>query len=110
MTIVRFFWNVLRFLFSFRGRFSPLHFWAGQLCSVLILFRTIFGMQEIHRIQTGKNALPVDGDPLEPYFWSLVIAAGVVSLATAAKRLHDRGKSAGLMYLYLIGLGWLFVW
>ena len=114
MRALLFFLNVLRFFFSFRGRFSPLQFWAGQLCALLLLFATIFGTQEIHRIQTGKNALPVDGDPLEPYFWSLVITAAVISLAAVSKRLHDRSvpgrATPGIIFLGLLIPGYVFVW
>ena len=49
MPVLRFFWRVLHFLFSFRGRFSALQFWAGQLCALVIVFGPILFVQLTRR-------------------------------------------------------------
>ena len=104
-------------LFSFRGRIRRTAYWVGNILvsivSMLISLAYIFALASVLFATNG-----VDSAPAEPPM-GLVIGMYVVLLPAAwcgiallVKRLHDRGKSAWWLLLYLvpiIGPIWLFI-
>jgi uncharacterized membrane protein YhaH (DUF805 family) len=104
--------DAMNLLFSFFGRVGRGGFWLGVLMSVvfsltgLLLAVGIFGMPQM---ALGPDGLPDPAAPaagINPLF--LVIAGiGYVlgawtSIATAVKRLHDRGKSGWWFLLMMV--------
>ena len=94
--------NFVQICFSFKGRISRKTFWLMQLLVGAILF--------IVNI-VDPNALDADSPEVSPYIITLLVIAWV-QLALAAKRWHDRDKSALWILINLvpiIGTIWSFV-
>ena len=97
MGILRFFWRVLCFLFSFWGRFSPLQFWAAQLCALVIVFGPI-----VFVLVTHRPLLPEAPEEYELLWVTMGIA---ISFAAISKRLQDRGvPGRAIPGAFLVGL------
>ena len=114
----------MNLLFSFFGRVGRGGFWLGVLCALLatliasaiayFVFGPPFSMIEATDLATAPaTTTPADPDLLNAKNFTLnypsiaVIAAGYVigiwiSLATQAKRCHDRGFTAWWLLLQLI--------
>jgi uncharacterized membrane protein YhaH (DUF805 family) len=80
-------------LFSFRGRTSRLGYWRAQLLSIVVATVAWAG---------GLFAMLGVG-PIGGVLFALLPAALLISVATAVRRLHDRGKGLWWALLFLAG-------
>jgi uncharacterized membrane protein YhaH (DUF805 family) len=85
--------SLTQLFFSFRGRIGRLIYWLGTI-GILALFAAFASVN----LEDGG----IVGTPALILVWAFLIPALWGQLALSAKRLHDRGKSAWWMLLFLL--------
>lgn len=94
--------NFVQICFSFKGRISRATYWLMQLLICAILFIVAI---------VDPNALNLDSPEVSRYIITVLVVAWV-ELAVAAKRWHDRDKSAWwilIIIVPIIGTIWTLV-
>ncbi len=107
---------VIRFFFSPYGRFNRLSWWSLQLSIVFLVI--VMAIVFVASVMAGKAPDDIDPDSLatDPAFALWVNLAILplmwISFAAAAKRYHDRGKTAFwylIAFIPIIGPIWQFI-
>jgi uncharacterized membrane protein YhaH (DUF805 family) len=99
--------DIMHLLFSFQGRIRRLHYWLAAICVGVVVGLIIAVLMPMSGIAQGAP---------NPIFMALMgiiyIGDFYIGLALAAKRCHDRDKSAWFLAIGLIpiiGAIWLLV-
>ncbi|WP_206455152.1 DUF805 domain-containing protein [Aurantimonas marina] len=91
---------------NFRGRASRPEFWWFALFALIAQF--MLGLLDSIVVGPILGLSPLSGHGARPLGALFSLAIFVPSLAVGARRLHDTGRSAGWMLIWLIPMiGWL---
>ena len=102
---MKFYLNVVKNYFNFKGRTSRKEFWMFQWYNFLIIFGLMIFEYIILEMNLGfSTVIPVDGGGQGVLNFIYFLGMIIPSISVCVRRVHDTGKSGWLMLIPIYNL------